>query len=100
CTYGDEDIAGVPVIRAAELWHQNATQLRFFRSFRRTSCDALTASPDVFDPMIECIIAELSASGPAGSRWHYSPSAGILGTSLLLAVCIPFYWRRKGPFGS
>ncbi|QDU39063.1 hypothetical protein Mal4_33980 [Maioricimonas rarisocia] len=99
CRYDDRTISDVPVIRTAESWFRDAAGRKTFRRYRCKTCAAVTAPPNVFDPMIERVIAELSGSGPVHSRWQYSVAAGVLGLSLLCAVVLPFYWRRRGPFG-
>ncbi|MFG0297058.1 MAG: hypothetical protein ACF8PG_14210, partial [Maioricimonas sp. JB045] len=97
CRYGDEKIGDVPMIASADLWFRNRGGRRIFRTFQRKSFTPVTTPPDVFNPMIEQVVAELSACQENNPPWQKCAAAGVVGMSLIVAIYVPFCWRRRGP---
>jgi len=97
CRYGDEKMGDVPMIASADLWFRNRGGRRIFRTFQRKSFTPVTTPPDVFNPMIEQVVAELSACQENNPPWQKCAAAGVVGMSLIVAIYVPFCWRRRGP---
>ncbi|QDU39064.1 hypothetical protein Mal4_33990 [Maioricimonas rarisocia] len=85
-TYGDEEIAGVPVIRTAEYWCETLRGRTQHMRMTRNAYAIMSSRSDLFDPCREQIRAALACtSAPAHGRWG-AVAPGLLGLGAVVVA--------------
>jgi|GEM_PF-4554870 len=93
--YGDETIDGIRVISVADFWSEQLGERKPLRKITRDSFAAAIPTPDLFDPFVYKVAAQLTAAIDTNRDWTASITPFLLG-SVLLGICVPWSLRRIG----